>query len=197
MPPHADSMMKPALLARGAILLVLAVTIHAAEPRKDPNMNPKVVDESGFPVIGIAARTSNEKEATPDAVIGKQWRRFMQENLAAQIPNKSDSAILAVYTNYASDKDGDYTIIFGARVRSAAQIPSGMVVSQVPAGRYAIFMSEKGPVAKVVSAAWQRIWSVPKNSPGSDRSYKTDYEIYDQRAANPNDAQVEIHIGIK
>ena len=193
----ADHLIKPTLLARGAILLALALTIHAAESRKDLNVNPKIADESGFTVIGIEARTSNAKEMTAAGVIGKQWARFMKENLAAQIQNKSDSAILTVYTDYASDKDGEYTFILGSRVTSTTEVPKGMIASKVQSGRYAIFISEQGPVAKVVSETWQKIWSIPKSSPGGDRAYKTDYEVYDQRAANPENAQVEVHIGVK
>jgi predicted transcriptional regulator YdeE len=195
MPP--DSLMKPTLFVRSAILLALATTIHAAAPRKESTMNPTIANESGFTVIGIEARTSNAKEMTPDGVIGKQWARFMKENLAAQIPNKSDSAILAVYTDYASDKDGEYGFILGARATSATQVPKGMMARQVQPGRYAIFTSEKGPVAKIVSETWQHIWSIPKSSPGGNRAYKTDYEVYDERAANPENAQVEVHVGVK
>jgi predicted transcriptional regulator YdeE len=195
MPP--DSLMKPTLFVRSAILLALATTIHAAAPRKESTMNPTIANESGFTVIGIEARTSNAKEMTPDGVIGKQWARFMKESLAAQIPNKSDSAILAVYTDYASDKDGEYAFILGARATSATQVPKGMMARQVRPGRYAIFTSEKGPVAKIVSETWQHIWSIPKSSPGGNRAYKTDYEVYDERAANPENAQVEVHVGVK
>jgi predicted transcriptional regulator YdeE len=196
-PSPASNLIKPTLLARGAILLALAVTIHAAAPRKDPTMNPQIANESGFSVIGIEARTSNAKEMTPAGVIGKQWARFMKENLSTQIPNKSDSAILAVYTDYASDKDGEYTFILGARVTSPTQVPKGMIARKVQPGRYAIFTSEKGLVAKVVSETWQRIWSIPKSAPGGNRAYRTDYEVYDERAANPENAQVEVHIGVK
>jgi predicted transcriptional regulator YdeE len=197
MPSPASYPIKRTLLARGAILLALAVTIHAAAPRKEPIMNPKIANESGFTVIGIEARTSNAKEMTPEGTIGKQWARFMTENLSTQIPNKSDAAILAVYTDYASEKDGEYAFILGARVTSPTQVPKGMIARKVQPGRYAIFTSEKGLVAKVVSETWQRIWSIPKSAPGGNRAYRTDYEVYDERAANPENAQVEVHIGVK
>ncbi len=159
-------------------------------------MTPKVIEEDGFTVIGIAERTTNAKERTPDGIIGKQWARFMQENLLAQIANRADSSIVAVITDYASDKDGEYTHLIGAKVTSATEVPPGMVAKKVPPGRYAVFTSEKGPVAKVVVGTWIGIWSIPKSSPGGDRAYKADYEVYDERAANPQDAQVDVHIGI-
>jgi predicted transcriptional regulator YdeE len=160
-------------------------------------MNQKVVEEAGFTVVGIAARTSNAREMTPEGVIAKQWGRFMQENLAAQIPNKADLSIVAVYTDYAGDQDCEYTFVIGARVHSAAEVPPGMVAKTVPAGRYAMFTSEEGPVEKIVVETWRKIWSVPKSVPGGDRAFQTDFEVYDQRAANPRDAQVDVYVGIK
>jgi predicted transcriptional regulator YdeE len=96
-------------------------------------MNPVMVDESGFVVIGVAARTSNAREMTGKGIIGEQWGRFLQENLLSQIPNKMDSAIVAVYTDYASDQDAEYTFVIGARVRAGTEAPTDMVATTVPA----------------------------------------------------------------
>jgi predicted transcriptional regulator YdeE len=160
-------------------------------------MNQKVVEEAGFTVVGIAARTSNAREMTTEGVIARQWGRFMQESLAAQIPNKADLSIVAVYTDYAGEQDCEYTFVIGARVKSVTEIPSGMVAKKIPAGRYALFTSEKGPVEKIVVETWRKIWSVPKSAPGGDRAFQTDFEVYDQRAANPRDAQVDVYVGVK
>jgi predicted transcriptional regulator YdeE len=196
MPLLSDRLIPPVLALKATIVLALGAAMIFFSPNQD-SVNPNLADEPGFTVIGIEARTSNAKEMTPEGAIGKQWARFMRENLAAQIPNKSDPAIIALYTDYGSDKDGEYTFLLGARVTSTAQVPRGMVARKVSPGRYAIFTSDKGPVAKVVVDTWQKIWSVPKGSPGGDRAYKTDYEVYDRRAANPENAQVEVHVGIK
>ena len=160
-------------------------------------MNPQVVSQAEFTVVGIAARTSNAREATAAGVIGKQWGRFMKEGILATIPNKVDSAIVAVYTDYASDKDGEYTYLLGARVKSDHDIPDGMVARRVPAGRYAVFTSEKGPAARVVAETWKRIWSAPKSAPGGNRAFKADFEVYDERAADPQNMQVDVYVGIK
>ena len=156
-------------------------------------MNPKLVEEAGFTVIGIEARTSNAREMSGAGVIASQWARFMKDNLLAQIPDKTDRAILAVYSDYASDQNGEYSFMIGARVSSAAQLPAGMVAKQVPAGQYAIFTSERGPVEKVVMATWQKIWAAS----GIERAYKVDFELYDERARDPKNAQVDIYVGIR
>jgi predicted transcriptional regulator YdeE len=160
-------------------------------------MNPRIIDEMGFVVIGIAARTSNAREVTTAGIIGKQWGRFLQDNLMEQIPNKTDSSIVAVYTDYAGDRDGEYIFVIGAQVRSTGEVPAGMVAKTVPAGRYAVFTSPKGPVEKVVVETWQQIWSTPTSALGGDRTFQADFEIYDERAADPTSAQVEVHVGIR
>jgi predicted transcriptional regulator YdeE len=160
-------------------------------------IEPQFVQEGGFTVVGIAVRTSNAREMSGDGLIGKQWERVRKDDLLARIPHSADKNIFAVYTDYASDKDGEYTFLIGARVTSLGDLPAGMVAKQVPSGRYAVFTSERGPVAKVVAATWMRIWKIRKPAPGGDRAYRADYELYDQRAADPQNAEVEIHIGIK
>jgi CubicO group peptidase (beta-lactamase class C family)/predicted transcriptional regulator YdeE len=160
-------------------------------------MNPKVVERGEFTVIGIEARTSNAKEMTADGVIGKQWGRIFQEGLLEKIPNKADQNIVAVYTDYASDHNGEYTFLLGARVTSDSDAPAGMVAKKIPAGRFAVFTTEKGPAPQVVPAAWMKINSLPQSATGGDRVYAADYEIYDERAMDPQNLQVDIYIGIK
>lgn len=156
-------------------------------------MNPKVLEESGFPVIGIEARTSNSREMSGTGIIAGQWARFLKDNLLAQIPRKTDAAILAVYSDYVGDKDGEYSFLIGARVSSATEAPDGMMARKVPAGKYAVFTSDTGPVEKVVLATWQKIWVAP----GIERAYQVDFEVYDQRARDPMNAKVDIWVGIK
>lgn len=72
-----------------------------------------------------------------------------------------------------------------------------MVMNTVPAGRYAVFNSDRGPVAKVVVETWLRIWSYYQLPANGQRAYRADFELYDDRAADPNNAQVDIYIGVK
>ena len=84
----------------------------------------KIVEENGFTVVGIGARTSNAKEMTEQGVIPKQWERLMKEDLVNKIPDKADSSIIAVYTDYESDKDGEYTIPARSQSDLSRQGPS-------------------------------------------------------------------------
>ncbi len=163
----------------------------------DASMNSKVVEKESFTVIGISARTTNAKEMTQEGAIGKTWGRLFQEGLLAKIPNKADQNIVAVYTDYASDHNGAYTYILGARVTSDAEVPAGMVAKKIPAQKFAVFLSEKGPSPKVVPELWMKINSLPKTAVGGDRQYKADFEIYDERAKDPQNLQMDVYIGIK
>jgi predicted transcriptional regulator YdeE len=150
-----------------------------------------------FTVVGISARTSNAKEMTAEGVIGKEWGRLMQEGLLAKIPNKADGNIIAVYTDYASDKNGEYTFVLGAKVKGAGEVPAGMVAKTIPAGKYAVFTTEHGPGYQVVPQAWQKINGLPNTATGGDRVYRADFEVYDERARNPQNAVVDVYVGIR
>src|SRR5580698_4856932 len=178
-----------------AAAMIICCIVATPETKKEVDTNPRAVQQDEFTVVGIAVRTSNAEQMTPERPIGKQWERLFKEGVLAAIPNRADANIVALYTEYASDKDGEYTYVLGARVTKVDSVPAGMVAKNVPAGRYAVFTSERGAVQKVVVEMWQRVWSTPKSSLGGDRTYKSDYEVYDQRAQNPANSVVDLYIG--
>jgi CubicO group peptidase (beta-lactamase class C family)/predicted transcriptional regulator YdeE len=171
--------------------------VEQLEKLKGETMNPKVIEQDGFTVVGISARTSNAKEMTADGIIGKQWMRLFQAGLIGKIPNRADSALVAVYTDYAGDHNGEYTYLLGARVTSDAEIPDGMAAKKIPGGKFAVFTTDKGPGPQVVPATWMKINSLPKSAVGGDRTYRADYEIYDERARDPQNLQADVYVGIK
>jgi len=180
-----------------AAAVVMCSMAASSEAQKGSDMNPRAVQQDEFTVVGIAVRTSNAEQMTPERPIGKQWERLFKEGVLAAIPNKADGNIVALYTEYASDKDGEYTYVLGGRVTKVESVPAGMVVKNVPAGRYAVFTSEKGPVQKVVVEMWQKVWATPKTALGGDRTYKADFEVYDQRAKNPADSVVDLYVSVR
>ncbi len=157
----------------------------------------RIITGQPFRLVGIEARTSNARETTGDGVIPRLWDELVREGVLTRIANRTDSSIIALYTDYESDENGEYTYVLGARVSPAEATPQGMVAKQIAAGRYAVFTSERGPVAQVVLDTWKRIWSLSASNPGFRRSLRTDFEVYDDRAADPQNAQVEIHVGIQ
>jgi len=184
-------------LAGIAVAITTCAAVAFPLAKKVTDRNPRAVEQEGFTVVGIAVRTSNAEQTTEARPIGKQWERLFKEGVLAAIPNKADEKTVAVYSEYASDKDGEYTYLLGARVRKVENVPAGMTVERVPAGRYAVFTSERGPVEKVVAEMWRRVWETPKDALGGDRTYKADFEVYDQRAQNPADAVVDLYVAVR
>ncbi len=183
-----------------ACLLVVLLGVATVLPLTlaESSMTLKIVDQPEFSIIGIQVRTSNAREMTGQGDIPKQWNKFYKEGMADKIPNKVDSTIYAVYTNYASDYNGEYDFIIGMKVSSASDVPPGMVVKKIPSGRFAVITSAKGPVEQVVPQVWQHVYSLDNSHQlGGTRAYRADFELYDQRSQNPQDAQVDLYIGLK
>ena len=188
----------------GGLLFILGVfgfQLFLADGQQRPsgtNMQRVITRKRipAFTIIGIEARTNNVKESTADGAIPKQWQRFFADAIPAQIPNKTGQNFYAVYTDYASDHNGDYTYIVGAPVKEGTAPPSGMVLKQIPSGEYVVVTTDRGPFAKVVPAAWQHIFQL-EDEGKLKRAYNTDFEIYDQRAQYPQNAQVDIYTGVK
>jgi predicted transcriptional regulator YdeE len=151
---------------------------------------------AGFLVVGIEARTTNAKEATADGVIPRQWQRFFQEGIPDRIPNKIGGNLYAAYSDYASDHNGEYSFLIGAQVQEGTVPPPGMVAKVLPGGRFAVLSSERGPLPKVVPQAWLEVFKL-EDEKKIERTYKGDFEVYDQRAQDPQNAQVDLYLGIK
>ncbi|MBO0910226.1 MAG: AraC family transcriptional regulator [Acidobacteria bacterium] len=150
---------------------------------------------STFTVVGIEARTDNRREAGEAGVIPGQWQKFFSQDIPAKIPNKTGPDFYAIYARYSSGHNGEYNYVVGARVKDGTVPPEGMVAIRVAAGNYAVFTTDKGPLAKIMPAAWQKINQLADGGK-LRRKYQTDFEVYDQRAQDPQNAQVEIYVGI-
>lgn len=140
-------------------------------------------------VMGFTARTNNNSPQV-GAVIGGLWEKFFGENGYAKIPEKKTGKTLGIYTDYASDVNGDYTVMTACEVTGVASEEKakslGMEVRKIPAGNYAKFVV-RGDMKQVVAEAWQEIWQMDLK-----RSYGYDFEEYQ----NDDMENAEIHIYI-
>lgn len=157
----------------------------------------RIVELDAMKLAGIAARTTNANEMSGNGKLGPLWGRFWSEQIAARIPNaKEPGTSYGCYCDYENGAMGEYTMLIGASIDLHAEAPAGMEVVEVPAAKYAVFTTERGPLVEVVTRAWQSIWKWSLSS-GEERTFTGDFERYDERSANPQDAQVDIYIAIK
>jgi predicted transcriptional regulator YdeE len=134
-------------------------------------------------VIGFSTRTQNSDEFDEKtAKLPKLWQAFYANNLA------TDANIFGVYSDYASDANGFYTVTVGAASHGNTQNKLGAVTIQ--AGNYLVFEG-KGPLPSAVIETWQRVWIYFTAEAPYQRTYKTDFEAYSKSD------EVDIYIGVK
>jgi predicted transcriptional regulator YdeE len=146
---------------------------------------------NSFYIIGISVITTNaNNQAATD--IGGLWQKFMRENIASKIPNKIDDAVYSVYCRYESDYTAAYTTLLGCKVSSIENISDGFDYIEIANGNYKQFTATGNLNEGVVYKTWVDIWN-------SDlpRAYTTDFEVYDEKSANPNNAIVDIFIALR
>lgn len=143
-----------------------------------------------FYIIGLAVRTTNEHgQAMQD--IPALWNRFFAENISARIGSKSSEDLYCVYTDYEKDYTKPYTTILGYRVESLDSIPEGLTGKAIPAGDYQLFTAQGKMADGIVYKEWEKIWNTEL-----DRAYGADFEIYSAKAQDPENAEVEVYVGL-
>lgn len=161
-------------------------------------MNKTITTLPEVKLVGITARTSNALEMNPDtAKIGATMQKFFGSGMQAQIPQrKNPGTVFAVYTNYESDEHGQYTYFLGEEVDDFGNT-QGFETLTIFAADYVKFTSTAGKMPNVVIDMWQNIWKMNATDLGGSRAYIADFEVYDQRSHDPQNAVLDIYIGIK
>jgi len=193
---YTVGMTKAPIFPLSSCILALAMSVTPVFVAAQEPPKPTPSDQATFDVIGIAAQTNNATEANADGQIPKLWQRLFMEGVLNRIPDRSDESIIAVYTKYATDENGDYTYIVGGKVPAGTKAPEGMVAVKVPAGKYLEFVSAKGPGQEVLPVIWTQIYRYFQGPGAPKRAFKTDFERYDG-PFDPNAMQAHIFIGVK
>lgn len=149
-------------------------------------MDYKIVELPEMTVCGLSARTNN---SSPDMgkIIGGLWQQFYG-GIFQQIGGKKSDYAMGIYTDYASDNTGDYTVMT-AYETDGSSTPEGTVTRTFPAGKYAEF-TVVGNMVTAVSEFWQELWKLDL-----PRSYVFDFEQY--RSGDCDNCEIHIFIGLK
>lgn len=152
----------------------------------------KKLEIQGFKLIGISLKTKTTNENGQSAIdCGRLWQKFETENYANNIPGKVGNEIVAVYHDYDGDYTHPFSYFIGCKVSSNAAAPAGMDSLFIPKGNYQKFIA-KGIIPACIGNTWKEIWNTDIN-----RAYQFDFEIYDDRSKDWNNAEVDIFISLK
>lgn len=155
-------------------------------------MQYKIVTLQEKTVAGLSARTNNLSPQMGE-IIGRLWKDFYSEDCYPAIKNKVGGSSFGIYTDYADDEKGDYTVLAACEVSAVEDLPKGVVVRKIPSGKYAEFsitgeMDMQAQFAEI-NKLWQEIWQMKL-----DRNFVCDFEEY--RSADPKNADVHVYIGL-
>lgn len=148
-------------------------------------------------IVGLKVRTNNRNEFNPESSkISVLVNEYYQKQLAEKVKHRSSpNKTYSIYTEYDSDEHGDYSYFVGEAVSDfSEQDLQTFSCLTIPAQQYQCFTTERGEIPKIIIEAWQEIWHMSELK--GQRNYVADFEILDERCANPSDAEVDIYIGI-
>ncbi|UPT67844.1 MAG: GyrI-like domain-containing protein [Sphingobacteriales bacterium JAD_PAG50586_3] len=150
-------------------------------------MEYKTLALESFFIVGVSVRTTNaNNKAQQD--IGALWDRIFTEDWASKIPIKLSGDIYSTYLDYEKDYTAPYTYVLGFKVPDLENIPAGFEGFTIAAAKYHVY-TVKGKIPQCIHEGWMHIWHNEAN-----RSYKADFEIFDEKAQNPENAEVSIYI---
>jgi predicted transcriptional regulator YdeE len=150
-------------------------------------------------LVGLTARTNNKNEINLEtSKIGALASKYWGNQLANDIHSRSNPGVTyAVYTDYESNEHGEYTYFIGEVVDSNdGQDLSKFKILTIAESDYQKFTTEAGKMPAIVISAWSKLWAMIEDDFGGKRKYIADFEVYDQRASDPNNAVIDIYIGI-
>lgn len=149
-------------------------------------------------LVGICVRTSYQQEL--DKINGHIFsciRRYFHESLAEKIPNRAKpGTTFCAYTDYETDHLGAYTYFIGEEVTSFDELPKDFQTLNIPKQHYTKFTTDPTPMPQVIVNTWETIWSLSPKQLGGKRRYHTDFEIYDERAADHQNIILDVYIGV-
>lgn len=160
-------------------------------------MCPKLIHQAtAIRVAGLQTRTCNADELPPatNGKITPLWGDFRAQGVYGTVPGADPaSSVYGVYTDYASDHNGAYTLTAGIALQPGAAAPADYAEVTIAPGEYLVFEAT-GPMPHCVIAAWQQVWAyfaADGAVPAYERSYTSDFEEC------TSDTAVRLHIAVK
>lgn len=138
--------------------------------------------------LKLQGKTTNQNgQSSKDC--GNLWQRFEQEKIFEQIPDKLSNKVYAVYYDYDGDENQPFSYFIGCEV-SDKTVLQGLDSLDIPSQAY-IKTVAKGVMPGCITEAWKKVW-------GSKlpRKFGFDFETYDERSSDWNNAEVDIFVSV-
>lgn len=156
-------------------------------------MQKELINNPEILVMGFCTRANN---TTQIHKIGELVAEYFSKGWAEKIPyRKTPGITISGFTDYASDEHGDYTYFIGEMV-THVELIEPLCAFTIPQGEYIKFTTSSGKMPEVIINTWRQIWQMSPKDLGGNRNYRFDYELYDQRAADPHHTVADIYIGV-
>ena len=153
-------------------------------------MNHKQSQEVQLIGLSLKGKTTNaNNQSSIDC--GNLWQEFMSNGITGKISGKLNDEVLAVYHSYEGDYTQPYAFFIGCKVSPGTVVPAGLDSLTIPSGNY-LKITAKGKFPDCIANAWREIWKTDL-----PRAYKVDFEVYDERATDWNNSEVDIFLAVK
>ena len=162
-------------------------------------MQTRIEERDGFSLMGTSIRTSNKNEMDPTAMkIPAHWQKFTNEGILKSLaPHATSGALMGLYHTYDNGQSGSYDLTIGTTVAANAKPIAGTKIITVPSSRYVVFTTHPGQIPEVILEGWKYIHEFFDSNDTYVRSFTGDFEVYDERAQDPDKAVIEYYISIK
>ena len=143
-------------------------------------------------LIGLSLKTKTTNTGGQSSVdCTNLWHTFDDGRYADRITNKMSDEILGVYHHYEGDSSKPFFYFIGYKVKEGTPVPDGLESLIIPEGTYEK-IAVTGKMPDCVTDAWKQVWAADY-----PRTYQTDFEVYDQRAKDWNNAEVDVYVSVK
>ena len=148
-----------------------------------------IIKLSDFKLIGLRLdKKTTNSGGQSNIDCGNLWQKFEKEDFAGRISNKIGDEVYAVYYDYEGDYTKPFLYFIGCRVKINSVLAQGMDTLIIPGQSYTKFIA-KGKMPGCISNSWEDIWDSKIR-----RTYKYDFEVYDERSKDWDNAIVDIFV---
>lgn len=119
---------------------------------------------------------------------GNLWQKFEHGKFADKIRNKTGDEVYAVYYGYEGDHTEPFRYFIGCRVADHPEVPEDMQSLIIPEGTFKK-ITARGKMPDCMQNTWKDIWAS-----NLERSYRFDFEVYDERSHDWSDAEIDIYL---